>query len=41
MSYLTEAEWCIYALVNYATTGSDNSLLTGRQQPIIWTSDGL
>ena len=35
---LIEAEWRIYASVNYTIIGSDNGLSTVRQQPIIWTN---
>ena len=36
-----EAEWCIYALVNYTITGSDNGLSPGWCQAIIWTNAGI
>ena len=39
--YLTEAEWRIYALVNYTINGSGNGLSPGRRQAIIWTNDGI
>ena len=32
-----EAEWHIYASVNYVNIGSDNGLSPGRRQAIIWT----
>ena len=38
---LIEAEWRIYALINEATVGSDNSLSPVRRQAIIWISAGL
>ena len=38
---LIEAEWRLYASVNYAIIGSDNGLSPVRWQPIIWTHDGL
>ena len=36
-----EADWCIYASINYANIVSDNSLSPGRRQAIIWTNTGL
>ena len=36
-----EAEWCIYASVNYIIIGSDNGLSPGRGQAIIWTNAGI
>ena len=39
--YLIEAEWRIYASVNYAIIGSDNGLSPGRRQAIIWTNAGI
>ena len=36
--YLLEAEWRIYASVNYASIGSDNSLSSVRRQAIIWSN---
>ena len=36
-----EAEWPIYASVNYAIIGSDNGLSPGRRQAIIWTNVGI
>ena len=38
---LIEADWRIYALINEATIGSDNSLSPVRRQAIIWISAGL
>ena len=38
---LIEAQWRIYASVNYAIIGSDNGLSAVRRHPIIWTNDGL
>ena len=38
---LIEAEWRIYASVNWATIGSDNGLSPGRRQAIICTSAGI
>ena len=38
---LSEAEWCIYASVNYTIIGSDNGSSPGRRRAIIWTNDGL
>ena len=35
---IIEAEWCIYASLNKAIIGSDNSLLSDQRQVIIWTS---
>ena len=31
----SEAEWCIYMLVNVSTTDSDNGVLSVRHQAII------
>ena len=36
---IIEAQWRIYASVNYAIIGSDNGLSPGRRQAIIWTND--
>ena len=36
-----EAEWHIYASVNYTIIGSDNGLSPGRRHAIIWTNDGI
>ena len=36
-----EAEWRIYASVNWAIIGLDNGLSPGRRQAIIWTNDGI
>ena len=36
-----EAEWRIYASVNYTIMGSDNGLSPGRHQAIIWTKAGI
>ena len=38
---LIEAEWRIYASVNYAIIDSDNGLSPDRHQAIIWTSAGI
>ena len=38
---LIEAEWCIYAWMNYGKIGSDIGLRPGRRQAIFWTSAGL
>ena len=38
---LIEAEWCIYASVNYIIISSDNGLLPGRHQAITWTNVGM
>ena len=38
---LIEAEWRIYASVNYTIIGSDNGLLPVRHQAIIWTNAGI
>ena len=38
---LIEAEWCIYASVNCAIIGSDNSLSPDQRQSIIWTNAGI
>ena len=39
--WLIEAEWRIYALVNYAIIGSDNGLSPVWHQTIVWTSAGI
>ena len=39
-TYLIETEWCI-CLSNLTIIGSDNSLLHGRCQVIIWTNAGI
>ena len=39
--YHIEAEWRIYALINYTIIGSDKGLSPVRRQPITWTNDGL
>ena len=36
-----EAEWCIYASVNYAIIGPDNGVLPLRRQAIVWTNAGI
>ena len=36
-----EAEWRIYASLNWAITGSDNGLSPVRRQAIIWTNAGI
>ena len=36
-----EAEWRIYAPVNFAIIGPDNDLLSVWNQDIIWTSTGV
>ena len=38
---IVDAEWRIYASVNYAIIGSDNGLSPVRPQPMISTNDGL
>ena len=38
---LIEAEWRIYASLNYTITGSDNGLSPGGRQAIIWTNAGI
>ena len=38
---LIEAEWRIYASVNYTIIGSDNGLSPGRRQAIIQTNAGI
>ena len=38
---IIEAEWRIYAAVNYATIGSDNGLSPVRRQTIIWNNAGI
>ena len=38
---LIEAEWRIYASVNWAIIGSDNGMSPGRRQAIIWTNAGI
>ena len=40
MHWLIEAEWCIYASVNFII-GSDNGLSPGRRQAIICTIAGI
>ena len=40
MCNLIEAEWRIYASVNYTNIGSDNGLSPDRRQAIIWTNTG-
>ena len=35
MNKLDEAEWRIYASINYTIIGSDNGLSPGRRQAII------
>ena len=39
--YLIEAEWRIYASVNYTIFGSDNGLSPGRRQAITWPNAGI
>ena len=41
MAYLIEAEWRIYASLNWVIIGSDNGLLPVRCQAIIWTNAGI
>ena len=36
-----EAEWRIYASINYAIIGSGNGLCPVRHQAITWTNAGL
>ena len=38
---LIEVDWCIYASVKHSILGSDNGLLPGRHQAIIWTNSGI
>ena len=38
---LIEVKWCIYASVNYAIIVSDNGLLPGRRQAIVWSNTGI
>ena len=38
---LIEAEWCMYASVNYTIIGSDNGLSPARRQAIIWANAGI
>ena len=38
---LIEAEWRIYASVNWAFIGSNNGLSTDWHQAIIWTNAGI
>ena len=40
LSQLIEAEWRIYASVNFSIIDSDNGLSPGRCQPFIWTNAG-
>ena len=39
--YVIVAKWQIYASVNWATFGSDNCLVPGRHQAIVWTNAGV
>ena len=41
LSQLIEAEWRIYASVNFTIIGSDNGLSPDRRQAIIWTNAGI
>ena len=41
ISWLIEAQWCIYSSVAYAFISSDDGLSRYRRQAIIWTSDGI
>ena len=36
-----EAEWCLYAPINYTVIGLDNGVSPDRRQAIIWTNTGL
>ena len=38
---LSEAEWRIYASVNYTTIGSDNGWSPDRRQTIFWSNAGI
>ena len=38
---LIEAEWRIYASLNWVIIGSDNGLSPGRRHAIIWTNAGI
>ena len=38
---LIEAEWRIYASLNWVIIGSDNGLSPVRRQAIIWTNAGV
>ena len=38
---LIEAEWRINPSVKHSSIGSDNGLLPGRRQAIIWSNSGL
>ena len=39
---LIEAEWCMYvSIINYINIGSDNGLLHGWRQALIWMNVGL
>ena len=38
---LIEAEWRIYASLNWVILGSDNGLSPVRRQAIIWTNSGI
>ena len=40
-NYLIEAEWRIYASLNWVIIGSDNGLSIVRRQAIIWTNAGI
>ena len=41
MLQLIEAEWRLYASLNYDIIGLDNGLSPARHQAMIWTNDGL
>ena len=41
ISWLTDAEWCIYASTNKAIIGSNICLSPARWQAIIWTNAGI
>ena len=36
-----EAEWRIYASLNWVIIGADNGLSPVQRQAIIWTNDGI
>ena len=38
---LIEAEWRMYASMNYGNIGSDNVLAPSTRQAIIWTNAGI
>ena len=41
INWLIEAEWRMYASLNWIIIGSDNGLSPVRRQAIIWTNGGI